>query len=94
MTRMLADGVGRFRNWLPGGSSRLTCSTNQCRTRMLPAGASNDCSWMSSSLTTPAMPSRPAEPPIPAREAPIASISSMNPMAPPSARAALRSALK
>ncbi len=69
------------------------CSMNQWFTRIDAGGASNDWSWISSSLTTPAMPSRPL-PPIPDREAPMASISSMNPMAPPSARAALRSALK
>jgi hypothetical protein len=66
---------------------------NQVRIRTLNDGASNDCSWMSSSLTTPVMPS-PLEPPIPDRDAPTASISSMKPIAPPSLRAALRSALK
>ena len=93
ITRMLAIGVADFRRARPGGSRALTFSTNQWRIRIPPVGASNDWSWMSSSLTTPAMPSRPV-PPIPAREAPMASISSMNPMAPPSARAALRRALK
>ena len=67
---------------------------NQPLKRTDVVGSSNDCSWISSSLTTPEMPSRPVEAPMPVRAAPMASISSMKPMAPPSRRAAVRNARK